>query len=135
MKFLVDIQHWIKRNTFLKHTWHTEALFVLTILSISAFISHKGWVEWIGVVAVFFTFMHASVAERLAETEKIRNKILNPPDYLIVVHCYHKLEKYFYAKEVCWCAYFFILGAWSALVGVFIFLLYPIWRKSYRKHS
>ena len=80
MKFLVDIQKWIKKHTPLKHTWNTEAIFVLSILSLPAFLSHKGWIEWVGVLAVFFSFMHTSVAERLAEAEKVRNQILNSPD-------------------------------------------------------
>lgn len=134
MKKIVDFHQWIKRNTPFKHTWHIEVLFVLPLLMIPAIVINKGWVEWIGVAAVFFSFMHASVAERLAEAEKIRSTIYNAPDHPIAVHCYSKLEKYFYTKEVCWCLYFFILGAWSALIGVFIFLIYPSWRKIYRKY-
>ncbi len=126
----VRILEYIKINTPLKRTWYTEAIFVLVVLVTTALISKKGAVEWIGVCAVFFTFQHASIAERLGEAEKKRLK----DGENIYVDCYHKLPKYFYAKEACWLLYFVLVGAWSAVVGVFIFLLYPVWRKVWRKH-
>jgi hypothetical protein len=56
-----------------------EYVFVATILIVVALITKKGWIEWIGTVAVFLTFGHASIAERLREREALRQtkKITN----------------------------------------------------------
>lgn len=127
---LVQFVEWVKLNTPLKRTWHSESLFVLLVLIITAIISGKGWIEWIGVAAVFFTFKHASIAERLTEAE---NKRFKKGD-TIMVDCYYKLPIYFYIKEILWFSYFIIMGAWSAVIGVFVFLLYPVWRKTWKKY-
>lgn len=128
---MVRLIYWLKTNTFLNKTYYWEALFVLMILCITGYVSDKGWKEWIGVAAVFLTFMHASVAERLSESEGHRKT----KGEEIYVDCYYKLPIYFYSKEICYFAYFIILGAWSAVVGVLIFLAYPIWRKQWRKFN
>lgn len=114
---MIRLVKFIKDNTFLKKTWHVESLFVLIVLCLTAVISHKGKVEWIGVAAVFFSFMHASVSERLGEAENKR--FVN--DEAVYVDCYKKLPVYFYIKEICWLSYFVLIGAWSAITGVFIF--------------
>lgn len=126
---MVKLIHWLKTHTFLSMTYQWEAIMVSIILIITGLLSDKGWVEWIGVLAVFFTFMHASVAERLAESEGHRKTMGED----IYVDCYYKLPKYFYLKEICFFFYFSLMGAWSAVAGVFIFLAYPIWRKAWRK--
>lgn len=115
--------------------------------------------EWIGAVAVLLTFAHVQVADRLAETESTREMLrrdalcksqlyehahekLRPPlhvvkaadeRYWLHVDCHHWARRYLVSKEICWLIYFVMLGAWSALVGVGVFLLYPVWRHYYRK--
>jgi hypothetical protein len=118
------------RKTFHCSTYHIEGAIVLFTLVIVTFLADKSWIEYIGVAAVFFTFNHASVAEYMREAEARRAKNNSP----ILVECHHKLPYYFYAKEMCWFAYFFLLGAHSALAGVIIFLLYQPWRKLWRKY-
>ena len=103
---MVKLIHWLKTHTFLSMTYQWEAIMVSIILIITGLLSDKGWVEWIGVLAVFFTFMHASVAERLAESEGHRKT--NGED--IYVDCYYKLPRYFYLKELC---FFFIFHSWE----------------------
>lgn len=120
---------------YVKTKWHIqthviEYLFVGIILIVVAIVAKKGWIEWIGVLAVFLTFGHASIAERLREREALRHLKRDP----VEVHCYWKLPYYFYAKEMLWFVYFILLGAWSALAGVILFLLYVPWRNYYRKH-
>lgn len=112
-------------------TYQLELTFALLFLGGVALLSRRGWIEWVGVAAVYFTFAHATVGDRLAEVQAKEQKEKNKA----TVECYYKLEKYFYAKEICWCIYFFILGAWSALAGVFLFLMYPLWRKWWRKNE
>lgn len=129
MIYFVRLLSYLKLNTPLNKTWHWEALFVALILIVTGMVSDKGYKEWIGVLAVFFTFMHASVAERLSESEGYRKT----KGEHVYVDCFYKLPIYFYAKEICFFFYFFSLGAWSALTGVIIFLIYPYWRKAWRK--
>lgn len=128
-KKIVRIVEWLKK-VFHVQTYVIEFFFVGIILVVVAIISGKGIVEWIGVVAVMLNFGHASIADRLEEKEAVRFHVNKKSD----VECYWKLKYYFIAKELCWLAYFLILGAYSALVGVGIFLLYPWWRKIWRKY-
>lgn len=82
-------------------------------------------VEWLGSLAVELTFGHASVSFRLAEAEANRSEI--------VVECHEKARWYFLGKEAAWLAYFALLGAWSPIVGVVVFLLYPWWRRTWTR--
>jgi len=127
-KILIDIVVYIKKIFHLK-TYVVEYIFVGIILFTIALISGKGIVEWVGVLAVLINFGHTQIADRLKEKEEKRFK----NNEMVNVDCYWKLNYYFYAKELCWLLYFFLVGAWSALAGVFIFLLYPLWRKTWRK--
>jgi Ca2+/Na+ antiporter len=112
-------------------TYHIESAFVLVVLVIVAVISGAGSIEWLGVGAVFFTFGYTSISSRLEEAEHKRHQNGEEP----AVDCYPKLQQYFYAKEILWTAYFVLLGAWSALVGVAVFLVYPYWRKAWRAYQ
>ena len=132
-------------------TWHVEALVVAVALACVAVATGGKPVEWVGAVAVLLTFFHAQVGFRLSEAEDGRAKreaqalsqryehAANKPPlaeveaadakYLIHVECHRWLARYHVGKELVWLVYFVWLGAWSALVGVGIFLLYPLWRK------
>ncbi len=131
MKLLAQFLIYLKARNFIKRTWHFEAIIVLLILILTAVISNKGWIEYLGVCAVFITFLHASVADRLAEVQSKKNSNNEKVD----IECYYKLEKYFYLKEILWLCYFVFLGAWSAIIGVAVFLFYPIWRKAWHKYK
>lgn len=116
-------------------TWQIEAGIVLAVLLATALLSGKGLVEYLGVAAVFFSFMHAKIAEYMREAQEARRKELAlPEDDPYLVSCYDRLPRYFYLKEACWFAYFILLGAYSALVGVFVFLLYQPWRRLWRSY-
>ncbi len=125
---LIRFIEWLKKKLGVR-THVIEYIFVAIPLIVVAVVTKKGFIEWIGIAAVFLTFGHASVAERLREREELRHLKRSP----VEVHCYWKLPYYFYAKEILWFVYFILLGAWSALAGVILFLLYTPWRKYYRK--
>lgn len=125
----VRFNEWLKK-VFKLRTYKIELITVFAVLAITAIVSGKGVVEWIGVAAVFFSFAHMSVADRLREREEARKDKGEP----VMVECFYKLDRYFMLKEICWFAYFLLLGAWSALAGVFLFLLYPLWRRVWRKY-
>lgn len=108
-------------------TWHIEAFVIGSALALVVMFSSRAFVEWIGAFAVLASFMHAQIADRLAEREAARPT----PD----VECHRHAVRYFVAKESLWCVYFVVHRSWSALVGVGLFLAYPLWRKWYRSHA
>jgi len=107
-------------------TWIIELTVVATILvGVSASLGASAPLEWLGSLAVLATFAHAQVGTRLAERQAERTT----PD----VPCYRWLLFYWCLKEGFWFAYFVLHHSYAALVGVIVFLLYPIWRRWYRK--
>ncbi len=111
---------------------HLELLFVAVVLVITGLISDKGSVEWLGVLGVLLTFEYTIIANHLGELygKKSKKPRVNKkhPDY------HDRLLLFYYFKEVVWFSYFIMLGAWSALVGVVLFLLYAVWRREWRKY-
>lgn len=110
-----------------RYTWQVEASVVGIVLAATAFLTGNELREWIGAGAVLFTFMHAQVADRLAEAQEEKPK----PD----VPCWKWAQRYFFAKETLWLVYFIMSQTYSALAGVIIFLIYPFWRKFYRANT
>lgn len=101
-------------------------LVVATILLVVNYLSHKLFsIEILAAIAVILTFGHAQIADRLAEKEAQKD--------IPEVDCYRKMWYYFVGKEMFWFLYFFMNHSYSALVGVFVFLAYPVWRSIYRK--
>src|SRR3990167_10232473 len=101
-------------------TYQIEVSFVALALLVVWFLAGRTLIEAIGAFAVLMTFQHASVANRLEEKQAQKAKETGKAE----VACYRKLGHYFLAKETTWLIYFIALHAWSALVGVFIFLFY-----------
>lgn len=119
-------------------TFQLEALVVAVVLATVVLLTGGKPVEWLGAAAVFFTFCYTQVGARLAEAEAERTRLEHAlhataePRLIYTgpaVACHRWLTRYLLLKELCWLAYFVWLGAWSALVGVFVFLLYPLWRQ------
>lgn len=114
-------------------------LVVTTILLVVNYFTHgfNITMELIGSSAVLLTFGHAQIADRLAEAENQRiryaaDSVYPTKEAKIKVECFRKLWWYYVGKEACWLAYFVYTHAYSALVGVFVFLAYPVWRRMYR---
>lgn len=107
-------------------TWQKEAMLVAAILFSVVMATGGKPIEYIGAGAVLFTFLHAQVGFRFSEAAQNAENIAD------LVPCHGKMARYFLAKEALWFVYFSMLGAWSALVGVFVFIGYPFWRKYYR---
>jgi hypothetical protein len=106
-------------------TWMVELAVVWLVLIGVVALTHGGLIEAVGALAVLAAFAHAQVAERMREREALKSK----PD----VHCHRWSLRYFMAKELLWLSYFVAHRSWSALVGVGVFLVYPLWRKWWRK--
>jgi hypothetical protein len=105
-------------------TYQIEIIVVGTILSGVVLATHGGILEWLGSLAVLCSFCHGQISDRMAEKESKKET----PD----VHCWQWSLRYFIAKEALWLIYFLAHRSYAALVGVFIFLLYPLWRKFWR---
>jgi hypothetical protein len=106
-------------------TWHFEWIVVAAILiGVNVAAGHSR-VEWIGAGAVLLSFGHAAITDRMAE----RQSLMSRPD----VDCWRWSVRYFIAKEALWVAYFISMRSYSALVGCGVFLVYPIWRRWYRR--
>jgi hypothetical protein len=106
-------------------TWKIEMLCVSIILMIVNIVTYKLFtIELLAAIAVVLTFGHTQIADRMAEQEALKEQ----PDVL----CYKKLLYYFAGKELFWCLYFIMNHSYSALVGVIVFLFYPVWRRIYR---
>lgn len=128
MRLLVPVMRALKRWTGLR-TWVIESATVLAILTAVLVITGGDYVELIGGFAVWYTFMHAQVAERMSEKESRRAENASGD----IVECYRFERRYFMTKELLWFFYFLSLQAWSALVGVGVFLAYRWWRKVWRE--
>lgn len=107
-----------------RYTWQIEASAVASVLLAVLAVKGFSWTELAGSAAVFVTFMHAQVADRLADSQAD----MEMPS----VECWRWARRYFVGKEALWFVYFLAMKAWAALAGVLIFLLYPYWRKVYR---
>jgi hypothetical protein len=107
-------------------TWMGEMIVVGGILSLTSYVTGNHPIEWIGALAVLCSFGHASVADRLAEKQALKKDM--------EVSCYKKLFWFYFAKEILWLSYFLLHKTYAAIIGVVIFLLYPIWRKVWRKY-
>ena len=132
-KSLVQWVIWLKK-IFHCRTYVIEYVVAGIILIATAIISGKANVEWIWVLAVFLTFCHIGITDRLHEREHISQTTNPSVNKKEMVECYYKLPRFYYGKEICWTIYFLYLGARSALLWVWIFLLYWPRRKLYRKY-
>ena len=108
-------------------TWHIEAAVIAVVLIVTVLISGSRFKEWIGALAVFFTFMHAQVADRMAE----KQAAMPEPS----VECHPFATRYYMTKEFLWIVYFVLSQTWTALAGGIIFLIYPLWRKYRRSRN
>lgn len=119
-------------------TWQVELAVVAALLGLTVKLTGGGWVEMLGAAAVLAGFAHAQVADRLAESEAFRARgfdLMAGITLPSVVHCYRWQLRYLVGKEILWCGFFIAHRSWSALVGVGVFLLYPVWRRWYRQRE
>lgn len=128
------ISRWLLAPDRARPTWHYETALVACLLIITAVCTSpnpfgplhiEGWkqfaVVWFSAGAVLGSFLHAKVGYRMSEA-MIASKVSNES-------CHEWLGSYWLAKEILWLFVFLISGAYPAIVGNVIFLLYPAWRR------
>lgn len=131
-------------------TWHFE-MAVATVLLGSVAAYRGTWLDALGALAVVLTFGHTTIAERMREKQarlpitisagEIHNggRVIAVPAQAVeigqvdFVECHALLTKYLIGKEIAWVAFFLISKSYPALVGCGLFLLYPVWRKWWRR--
>ncbi len=107
-------------------TYHFESLIAALILVISTMLLTTGRVEdWLTMLGVFFLFQYVSIGNRLEERHASQE---NPE-----VACVRWMSRYMYIKEAFFVASFIVIGLYPPLVGSAIFMIYPAWRKLWRK--
>lgn len=108
--------------------WHVETLVVMLIMSAVAIASGNNLVEWIGFSALCLAHGRNSVMIRMSESQ-VAHDAGNPHH----VECHAWATWYLWFGEVFWACYFLAHKSWSALCGVGVFALFPIWRRWYSK--
>jgi len=106
-------------------TWHIESAVVFIVLFVITAIKNFENTEIVCSLAVWLTFMHGQVADRMQEKQAQMAK----PD----VDCYKWSNRYFLMKEALWITFFIMIGSFAALAGSVLFFMYPFWRKIYKK--
>lgn len=64
----------MKLNKPFSKTWHFEATTVLLILCLTVYLSGNSWIEYLGALAVFFTFMLIEIQDRTSEKESLKTE-------------------------------------------------------------
>ncbi len=87
-------------------TWHYELMVVAFILCATTFLFSNNLINWITTAAIIITFQHAQIGDRLQERQKFWTS--------------HRITA------------FILMQNYAAIIGSFMFSLYPVWRKYYR---
>ena len=109
-------------------TWMKEAAVMALVLSLTTGLtiaSTGDKRQILAGVAVFVTFMHAQVSDRLRAYSL--GETPAPPE------CARMERIYYYVKEVLWFFFFASIASWPTLAGTACFLLYPKWRNHVRQ--
>lgn len=123
------MSRWLASEKRTRPTWHYEALVAgVVLLAVAALTTPSPYVNlrqffigWISAFAVMGSFLHAKVGYRMSEAMEAADM----PD----VSCYKYSGRYWVGKEILWFFVFLLSGAYPAIVGNVIFILYPAWRK------
>lgn len=114
-------------------TWQYEAAFVALVLATVALVTTErpdSWalddlrpalVNWISAAAVLGSFLQANVGFRMAEAQEA-----SPTPS---VHCHAWSGRYWIIKELLWFLVFLLSGAYAAIAGNVLFILWPAWRR------
>ena len=129
---LKPVSQWLLSPKRSHPTWHFETACVAFVLLVVALFTTPSvvslWIApvpflivWLSAVAVLGSFLHAKVGYRMAEALAEQ---ATPP-----AACQEWSGTYWVAKELLWLVVFVLSGAYPAIAGAVIFILYPAWRK------
>lgn len=106
-------------------TWVWERLVAGVVLFGVAGLTNWSLTGVVTAFAVLLTFAHVQIADRLQEAQATAAR----PS----VECHRKLAPTLIAKESAWVLVWALSGLWPAMAGSALFLLYPLWRRAYRR--
>lgn len=128
------VSRWLLAPGHARPTWHYESAVALTVLFVTAALtaprpwlapSPEAWrmfaVNWVSAAAVFLSFLHGKVGYRMSEAMSASGASS--------VHCYEWSGRYWLGKELLWLVVFILSGAYPAIAGSVIFMIYPAWRE------
>jgi hypothetical protein len=128
----VHMSRWLSSSKRTRPTWQYEAFVVgFVLFGVAALTTPWGtmtepaaWrgalINWISAAAVLVSFLQAQVGFRLAEAQSATAS----PSVL----CHKWSGAYWLGKEILWFLVFFLSGAFAAIAGNIVFILYPAWR-------
>lgn len=103
-----------------------EIALIGLVLFVVAFVTSVPFLEsdieasviiWLSACAVFITFIHGALCFDLSTNQVSKKSVLG-------------IGFYWISKEFLWLAVFLLSGAYPAIIGTGLFILYPLWRKS-----
>lgn len=128
---LSPVSRWLLSRS--RPTWQYEAAFVALVLVATAWFT-TAWPEetsfaalrptlinWAAASGVLLSFLQAQVGFRMAEEQQTAAA----PS----VHCHAWSTRYWVSKEINWLVVYLLSGAFAAIAGNVVFLLYPAWRQ------
>jgi hypothetical protein len=131
---LKPVSRWLLADARHRATWQYETLFVAVVLALVAAVTTPSFsaigdaqalrsalVIWLSALAVLGSFLHAKVGYRMAEALAAQEA---PP-----ASCHEWSGTYWASKELLWLVVFLLSGAYPAIAGSIIFILYPAWRR------
>jgi hypothetical protein len=129
---LRPVSRWLLSPQRKRPTWHFEGMFAALLLCLVATLTTpQPWVgigtwrafgiTWVSAAAVFLSFLHGKVGYRMSEAMATTGASS--------VHCYEWSGRYWLGKELLWFVVFLLSGAYPAIVGNVIFMVYPAWRE------
>lgn len=105
-------------------TWMAESAVASVVLFASAELTGGEWHNRVAAAALVLTFCHGQVTDRMIEAQE------RSPEQ---VECFRMANRYWVGKEMLWVVTFALAGLWTAIVGCGVFLVYPAWRRWYRR--
>jgi len=129
------LSRWLLSEKRKHPTWYYETAFAaIILLSVAALTSPYptaglGWayiwkpflINWLSAFAVLGSFLHAKVGYRMSEAMQASKAP--------TVSCYEWSGRYWLGKEILWFFVFLLSGAYPAIAGNIIFIIYPAWRQ------
>lgn len=111
-------------------TWHWETLTVMAVMAAVVLLTGNRPIEWIGWAALMLAHGRNSVMIRMSEAQQQAGA--GGPHH---VECHAWGTRYLWSGECFWACYFVMHRSWSALAGVAVFALFPLWRRWYGRQG
>lgn len=131
---LRPVSRWLLAPDRERPTWHYETMVAAAVIFVVAILTtpepwmHVGdrfilsafMVNWLSAFAVLGSFLHMKIGYRMSEAMAE----MQAPS----VSCWEWSGRYWLGKEILWFFVFLFSGAYPAIAGNVLFIVYPAWR-------